>query len=61
MAVELDTTWLVPQVPLHIHFRSEHIAETDRSYSCRIIGHIGTHFTEQMALTSIVSLLQLPW
>ena len=40
-------TWLVPKVPLHIHFYSERIAGTNQSYSCRIIGHVGTYFTVQ--------------
>ena len=40
------TTWLVPKVT-HT-FYSECIAETNNSYSCRIIGHIGSDFTVQI-------------
>ena len=36
-----------PKSPVTHTFYSEHIAGTNNSYSCRIIGQIGTYFTVQ--------------
>ena len=36
-----------PKSPVTRTFYSERIAGTKNSYSCRIIGHIGTYFTVQ--------------
>ena len=36
-----------PKSPVTNAFYSERIAGTNQSYSCRIIGHIGTYFTVQ--------------
>ena len=36
-----------PKSPVTHTFYSERIAGTNNSYSCRIIGHIGTYFTVQ--------------
>ena len=36
-----------PKSPVTHTFHSERIAGTNNSYSCRIIGHIGTYFTVQ--------------
>ena len=36
-----------PKSPVTRAFYSERIAGTNNSYSCRIIGHIGTYFTAQ--------------
>ena len=40
-------TWLVPKKPVTHSFYFERIAGTNKSYPCRIIGHIGTYFTVQ--------------
>ena len=50
-----------PKSPVTHTFSSEHIAGTNQIYSCRIIGHSGTYFTEQHdahfnGLTAIVTL-----
>ena len=36
-----------PKSPVTHTFYSERIAGTNNSYSCRVIGHIGTYFTVQ--------------
>ena len=36
-----------PKSPFTHKFYSERIAGTNNSYSCRIIGHIGTYFSVQ--------------
>ena len=36
-----------PKSPVTHAFYSERIAGTNQSYSCRIIGHIGTYFAVQ--------------
>ena len=36
-----------PKSPVTHTFYSERMAGTNNSYSCRIIGHIGTYFTVQ--------------
>ena len=53
-----------PKSPVTHTFYSEHIAGTSQSYSCRILGHIGTYFTEQhgvdfYGLTTTVTLVTM--
>ena len=53
-----------PKSPVTHTFYSEHIAGTNQSYSCRIIGRIGTYFTEQHVahfngLTATVTLVTM--
>ena len=53
-----------PKSPVTHTFYSEHISGTNQSYSCRIIGRIGTYFTEQHVahfngLTATVTLVTM--
>ena len=53
-----------PKSPVTHTFYSERIAGTNNSYSCRVIGHIGTYFTVQndthfSDLTATVTLVTL--
>ena len=53
-----------PKSPVTHTIYSEHVAGTNDSYSCRIIGHIGTYFTVQndthfIDLTATVTLVTI--
>ena len=43
----ISTYVACPKSPVTRAFYSEHIAGTNRSFSCRIIGFVGTYFTVQ--------------